>query len=166
MLYEICLCSAVADYRFITVWKLRAPIDAVWQAIYETEKWPSWWRGVVSVEDVRAGDSDGIGAVRRYVWRSRLPYTLAFDMEATRIEAPRLLEGKASGELEGAGTWRLAETEGVTTVGYTWEVRTTRPWMNLLTPLARPLFAWNHDYVMKQGGEDLARLLGAELIAS
>jgi hypothetical protein len=27
-----------------------------------------------------------------------------------------------------------------------------------LEPLARPLFKWNHDAVMKQGGEALARL--------
>jgi uncharacterized protein YndB with AHSA1/START domain len=156
----------LAEYRFVTVWKLRAPIDAVWQAIVEADKWPYWWRGVVSVQSLRAGDAQGVGGVARYVWRSRLPYTLAFDMEVTRVEPPALIEGRASGELEGTGTWRLVETDGVTTVGYTWEVRTTRPWMNLLTPIARPLFAWNHDYVMKSGGECLARLLGTELLAT
>jgi uncharacterized protein YndB with AHSA1/START domain len=155
----------LAEYRFVTVWKLRAPIAAVWQAILETDKWPSWWRGVVSVERLRAGDAQGVGAAARYVWRSRLPYTLAFDMEVTRAEPHALLEGRASGELEGTGTWRLVETDGVTTVGYTWQVRTTRPWMNLLAPIARPLFAWNHDYVMKSGGEGLARLLGTELVS-
>lgn len=35
--------------------------------------------------------------------------------------------------------------------------------MNLLAPVARPLFAWNHDVVMTWGGEGLARLLGAHL---
>ena len=32
-------------------------------------------------------------------------------------------------------------------------------------PLLRPVFAWNHDIVMRQGGEGLARLLGARLVA-
>ena len=31
--------------------------------------------------------------------------------------------------------------------------------MNVLSPAARPLFAWNHDVVMRQGGEGLAQLL-------
>jgi hypothetical protein len=43
-------------------------------------------------------------------------------------------------------------------------VKTTEWWMNLLAPIARPLFAWNHDVVMRQGGEGLARLLGTRLL--
>jgi hypothetical protein len=54
----------------------------------------------------------------------------------------------------------------VTTVLYDWDVHTTRPWMNLLAPLARPVFAWNHDWVMKRGGKGLARLLDAPLIVA
>jgi hypothetical protein len=37
--------------------------------------------------------------------------------------------------------------------------------MNLLAPLARPAFKGNHDYVMRNGGEGIAKLLGAKLIA-
>jgi len=32
-------------------------------------------------------------------------------------------------------------------------------------PLARPVFAWNHDAVMRQGAAGLAERLGAELVA-
>ena len=156
----------MAEYRFETTWKLRAPIDAVWSAILQIDRWPEWWKGVVAVRSLAPGDEKGIGAVRRYVWRSWLPYTLEFDMESTRIEPPRLLEGRASGELAGRGLWQLEEAAGVTSARYTWEVRTARPWMNLLAPIARPAFAWNHDYVMRNGARGLARLLNAELIAS
>jgi hypothetical protein len=37
--------------------------------------------------------------------------------------------------------------------------------MNVLAPLARPAFAWNHDIVMRQGADGIARELGARLIA-
>ncbi|HLF77382.1 MAG TPA: SRPBCC family protein [Dehalococcoidia bacterium] len=151
----------MADYRFVTIWQLRAPIQDVWQAIHESEKWPSWWKGVLSVSEVPGKDEN----VKRYVWKSILPYKLAFDMEVTRVEAPRHLEGKASGELEGTGVWELSENAGITTVKYTWAVKTTRLWMNLLAPLARPAFAWNHDYVMKHGAEGLAKLLKADLLS-
>jgi hypothetical protein len=38
--------------------------------------------------------------------------------------------------------------------------------MNLLAPVARPIFAWNHDYVMRNGADGLSRLLGATLLAA
>jgi hypothetical protein len=56
--------------------------------------------------------------------------------------------------------------DGVTAVLYEWDVRTTRAWMNALAPVARPLFTRSHDRVMRQGGEGLARRLGARLLAA
>jgi hypothetical protein len=37
--------------------------------------------------------------------------------------------------------------------------------MNAIAPFARPVFAWNHHAVMKQGGFGLARQLDARLVA-
>jgi uncharacterized protein YndB with AHSA1/START domain len=156
----------MASYRFLTTWCLEAPIGPVWEAIHDSERWPEWWRGVERVVELDPGDEAGIGQVGRYTWKSRLPYELSFDVTTLRKERPHLLEGEASGELAGTGTWRLSEGGGLTTVLYEWDVRTTRAWMNLLAPLARPVFAWNHDWVMKHGGEGLARLLGARLVVA
>jgi hypothetical protein len=151
-------------YAFVTVWRLRAPLAPIWEEIVHTERWPQWWKGVERVDILSAGDDNGVGSRGRYVWKSKLPYTLAFEMETVRVEPMSLIEGHATGELEGTGTWRLSESDGVTTVRYDWNVRTTRWWMNLLAPIAKPIFKWNHDYVMRHGGEGLARLLGAELL--
>lgn len=156
----------MAGYRFLTTWVVAAPIDRVFDAIHDNASWPSGWKGVEEVEREEPGDADGVGALDRFVWKSRLPYRLEFRMRITRVERPRLLEGEAVGELEGEGRWRLYEGDGETAVIYEWNVRTTEPWMNVLAPVARPFFAWNHDVVMRQGGEGLARLLGAPLIVS
>jgi uncharacterized protein YndB with AHSA1/START domain len=155
----------MADYRFLTTWLIDADRKRVWDAIYESERWPEWWRGVTETERLADGDEDGIGQVGRYVWKSRLPYRLEFTMRTTKVEPHRLLEGEASGELAGTGRWRFFEQDGVTAVIYEWNVHTTKAWMNLLTPVARPLFAVNHDYVMRNGGEGLAKLLEARLLA-
>ena len=149
----------MTDYSFITQWWFDAPIERVWEAIRGAERWPSWWRSVSAVENVSAGDDSGIGEVRRFTWRGRLPYTLTFEMKTTRVEPPSLLEGVATGELEGAGRWRLASESGGTAVRYDWNVRATKRWMRLLAPVARPLFSWNHDAVMKDGERGLRRLL-------
>ena len=156
----------MADYRFLTTWLLEAPRAEVFQAIWDSERWPSWWRGVRRAELLEPGAADGVGRLWDFTWRSRLPYDLTFRLRVTRVERPWLLEGDADGELIGVGRWRLYRGAAGTAVVYEWNVRTARAWMNRLAPVARPAFAWNHDAVMRQGGERLARRLGASLIAS
>jgi uncharacterized protein YndB with AHSA1/START domain len=156
----------VADYRFLTTWLIEAPRAAVFEVIRDAERWPEWWRGVESVLTLEPGDDDGVGSLGRYVWRSRLPYRIEFDTRTLRVERPFLMEGRASGGLEGTGVWRLFEERGVTAVTYDWRVRTTGAWMNRVAPLLRPAFAWNHDVVMRWGGECLARRVGAPLLAN
>ena len=155
----------MAEYRFLTTWLLEAERERVWDAIYDSERWPEWWRGVLEAEKLEEGDQAGVGQYGRYVWRSRLPYRVEFFILTTRVERPHLLEGEASGELEGVGRWRLFEQDGITAVTYEWNVHTTRAWMNALAPVAKPIFEVNHDWVMRNGGQGLARLLGAELLA-
>jgi uncharacterized protein YndB with AHSA1/START domain len=156
----------VRRYEFLTTWVLQAPRDRVWEAIWESARWPEWWRGVERVVELEPGDEDGVGQRSRYTWRSRLPYDLDFEMRTTHVERPRLLEGEAAGELSGVGRWRLFEEDSATAVVYEWQVGTTKRWMNALAPLARPAFAWNHDWVMRNGGLGLAGLLGCRLLAS
>lgn len=149
----------MATYSFKTSWQFAAPIEQVWDALIDSTAWPRWWRGVKRVE--RQGDEpdDSVGRVERQLWKSRLPYTLAFTMEITAIEHLRRISGRATGELEGTGTWLLEHRDGVTYVEYDWDVSTTSRWMNLLAPLARPAFAWNHNVVMEWGRVGLERML-------
>jgi len=154
----------MASYCFVTTWILAAPREDVWKAIYAIESWPAWWPGVRSVEQLEPGDADGIGALYGHEWRSVIPYPVRFETRITRIELPHLIEARADGELAGTGRWRFFDG-GDTAVTYEWNVRTTKPWMNLAAPVARPIFRWNHNAVMHQGGEGLAKLLGARLLA-
>ena len=157
----------MADYSFITHWFFSVPIEEVWDELYHTSRWPSWWKAVVSVEELSKGDELGVGGVKLFTWRTALPYTLSFEMKATRIEPPHIIEGEAYGELDGYGRWTLTERDGGTAVQYEWNVKATKPWMRILSPIARPAFQWNHDVVMRWGEESLKkRLEGKKLDAS
>jgi uncharacterized membrane protein len=153
----------VAQYEFLTTWCVDAPIEAVYDLLNDSPGYPRWWKGVQSVEVLEQGDEEGIGELAHFTWRSVLPYSLGFDSRVSRLEPPYLIEAQATGELEGVGTWRLYEGQG-TAIVYDWRVRTTKLWMNLFGPLARPAFSWNHDIVMRQGGEGLAAELDTRLL--
>ena len=155
----------MAPYEFLTTWCLDAPIGPVFDLLSDVGGYPRWWKGVLSVQLLAGGDAGGLAARHRLTWRSALPYSLTFDLEVTRVQRPHLIEGRATGELDGFGTWRLYEgSEGVAVV-YDWRVHTTKRWMNALGPLLRPAFVYNHDLVMRQGGVGLASELGATLLA-
>lgn len=102
----------------------------------------------------------------RLVWHGKLPYRLSFDMRVSRVEPYELIEGTATGELEGSGVWRFLSEGGTTRIRYEWVVIATKPWMRLLAPVLGPAFRWNHDRVMTVGGEGLARRLRCELLSA
>jgi hypothetical protein len=135
-----------ARYSFLTTWLLQSPREPVWDVIYDEAAWPEWWRGVEVAEEVRPGNPDGVGTISRMVWRSLLPYRVEFEVTATKVERFSLMEGQATGDLEGT-------------------VITTKAWMNRMAPLLRPVFEWNHDWVMRRGGEGIAARLGVPLLA-
>lgn len=155
----------MARFCFITVWRIEAPLAAVCDAVSRCQHWPQWWPAVQHVRELLPGDEQGIGSVRHFTWKGPLPYQLRFDVRVTQIVPHTLLEGWASGEVEGMGRWRFADEGGITVVQYEWDVRTNRQWMTWLAPLAWPLFKWNHDRVMRQGAEGMARLLNARLLS-
>jgi carbon monoxide dehydrogenase subunit G len=156
----------MADYHYVSTWRLQAPIEQVWAAISDLEHLPAWYTGIQEVQILAPGDAQGVGARVRYVIKGRLPLRLAFEATVTRAVPPQESELRAEGELSGSGRWSLEQHDEVTTARYTWDVRTTRSWMNLVAPVARPLFTWNSKGVMLGAGAGLARFLGVPLISA
>lgn len=146
---------AATRFELVSEWHFDTPVERIWAELTRPDDWPAWWRAVRRVETIRDGDRNGVGAVRRFTWGTALPYTLSFEMTATRVEPMTLIEGEARGELDGVGRWTLAAANGSTRVRYDWNIDITRPWQVSLAPLLRPVYAWNHNVVMGWGYEDL-----------
>jgi hypothetical protein len=154
----------MARYRFVTEWQAEAPIEQVWDTLLDYRQWPTWWKGFRDVRQIHPGDERGIGMTLRQGWRSRVPYTLTFDLEITDAERRRRLEGRVTGDVEGTCSWTFQEREGSTEVRFVMDVRTTRPWMNIPVPFARRIFTGNYDTIMRWGSEGMARLLRATVV--
>jgi uncharacterized protein YndB with AHSA1/START domain len=140
-----------------------APQQRVWEALTHPEEWPQWWRYVEQVELLEAGNEQDVGALRRLHWGTRLPYAIDLLVRTTVVSEPRVLEVAASGDLAGQGRWDLKPTASGTRVRYTWSIQLDKPWMRRFAPLLKPVFAWNHHAVMREGAAGLARHLDATL---
>jgi uncharacterized protein YndB with AHSA1/START domain len=150
-----------SQYSFVTHWTFDAPVGHVWDELSTPEQWPRWWKGVIAVDPIEPADAAGLNAYYRFVMKSALPYRLAFNIRTTRRERPTTIEAKSDGELAGVGLWTLSPTAAGTAVRYDWNVEASKAWMRTLAPIARPIFEWNHDVIMKWGQEGLAKRLGS-----
>lgn len=153
----------MADYTFSTIWRVEASISEVWDILCHPDQWPQWWRSLEQIVELKKGDIQGIGALHRYTWKGVLPYRITFDIHVLKILPFCLLEGAASGAVEGRGVWSIYDNGVDTIVRYDWNIRTNTRWMNYMAPLAAPIFRWNHDMVMREGAKGLARKLGTHV---
>ena len=151
----------MAEYKFITHWKLDAPLPEIWDIVNDPERWNEWWQGVL---EVKALSDSTTGNIRfEHTWRSFIPYKLKFITTVTEIDPLKSIFATVTGELEGTGKWEFKENNEGTEVTYYWFVRTTMNWMKITAPFLSWLFRWNHDTVMRWGGEGLAKKLNCSM---
>ncbi len=154
-------------YTLVTVWRIRAPLEKVWEVLSQPERWPTWWPYVKQVQTVQPGNPEtGIGLIHRHHWFTCLPYGLCFDLEALEIQPLQSVKTRVSGDLVGVGRCRTRARGPVTLIRFDWHVHTAPRWMNLLSPLARPVFLWNHQRVMAAGEAGLRDLLALSGLSS
>ena len=146
----------MATYRFVSTWRLPAPVERVWDAL-QLPGMP-WWPNMVRFRPLTPGPTR-VGSRSERVTRGALPYTLRYEMTVTHIDPPREMAYTSAGDLVGEGRYVLHPSAGGTEVVFHWNVETTGRWLNLLAPLLKPLFAWNHNRVMADGERALARYL-------
>lgn len=152
-------------YHFITHIELNAQPQAIWETLARSEQWIEWWHWLREVEVLNEGGSDGVGRRVRHVVSSPLRYRLTYFGLVTRAVEPVMSRFEAEGDLEGRGQFALEPTEsGTTVLMFHWLVETPKPWMNVLAPLARPIFIWNHHRLMEDFGRDLAEALSVQLV--
>jgi mannose-6-phosphate isomerase-like protein (cupin superfamily) len=154
--------GSASEYRFLDKWFIPYPIDVVFEALLHGEDYPRWWgeawKRVTPIGDAPAGS---IGAKTEVIAGGFLPYTITLELEVARIEHPNLIGVLSRGDLEGTGTWRLHEFDGGTAVSYDWRVRAGKPLIRRFSPIVKPLFRANHNWVMRRGEGALTRWLAS-----
>lgn len=141
-----------------------APIEDVYEVIVAPEGWVGDWADAVTVRREATGDRDGRGGRFAATVRAPVGYQLSATIETVEAERPLRLRMRSTGDLEGGGVWELRSRPDGTDVRFAWDVDTTAAWMNLLTPVARPLFEWSHGVVVRHATHAAAASLGTEVL--
>src|SRR5688500_3771980 len=73
--------NRMSRYDLVSHWHLDAPMDQVWRKLVDVESWPTWWSYVQEVIVLDRGDAQGVGAVHRVTWGTRVPNQLTLTMK-------------------------------------------------------------------------------------
>lgn len=152
-------------YRFLTEFELSSAPAAIEDTLRDVGNWSTWWSWVRRIETLTT-EHGVVGARYRNHIATPLLYSFTYDTELVEV-TDELIRLSVSGDLEGSGLFRFRETEsGGSFLSFDWSVQTRKGWMNLLAPVARPIFVWNHHRLMADFGEGLGRATGGELLAT
>jgi hypothetical protein len=149
-------------YHFEDHWDVPFPIDDVWTVLSRARDFPLWWKGVyLSVQPLDDSKEPRVGTRVAAVARGWLPYKLRFTIETTKLEKPRLIAFKATGDFEtGESRWLLTPTANETThVILDWNPMVEKPIVKLLSPILKPVFRWNHHWTMVRGQRQITDYL-------
>lgn len=149
----------MSHYQFIDHWYINAPIEQVFRHVADASSYPRWWPVYPQVEVLKTGDANGIGGCTRLVVKSALGYTLNLEVTTVEANAPTYLKTVTRGQLEGTGVWQFEQQGPTTHATWTWIVNSNHPLLNLLEPIAKPLFRWSHNDASAKGHRGLKHLL-------
>lgn len=152
---------AVHDYHFVTTWHFdQTTCEEISDVLSRAEDLPRWWPTVyLSVKVVAPGDVRGIGKRVELHTRGWLPYTLRWSFVVIESRTPHGFTLDAQGDFVGRGAWTFTPDAGGVRVVYDWGIRAEKGLIRTLSPVLKPLFAWNHHWAMRQGQESLRREL-------
>ncbi len=140
-----------SEYEFLTQWAFNHPRATLYSLLSQPSEYPQWIRGVqISVAMLNAGNPDGTQREDLVSLRSFLPYTLTWKMKCVEADGKHRIVALIQGDLVGQGIWSIREiSKACSEVSFEWKVILTRPSLNRWGWVLRPLWVWNHHWVMQ-----------------
>lgn len=140
-------------YVFRSEWHLAAPPDDVYVALEELRGYPDWWPEIrrVTQLDERTAEVH---------CKATLPYELVFvTSQIRRDREAGVLEASLRGDLDGFSRWTITADGSGTLAVFDEEVTAAKRLLQVLAPVARPVFRANHELMMRHGQRGLRTYL-------
>jgi hypothetical protein len=147
------------DYHLITHWRVRARLEDVYGILIRPEHYPLWWPEVFLDASEKPGQPAVDGRTACFHVKGYLPYTLRFQARVPERRQPHGFTIDVSGDFNGRGVWSFRQRGSWVDTTYDWRVRVTKPLVQRLSFLLKPLFASNHYWVMRRGEVRLREML-------
>jgi len=144
------------EYHFHTHWFVEGTVKEVADILGDAEGLKRWWPSVyLDVREVKPGDERGAGKEIELFTKGWLPYTLRWRFKVTESNYPCGFTIQALGDFVGTGVWTLSQEGEWVNVEYDWRIRAEKPLLRFLSPVLKPIFAFNHRWAMEQGERSL-----------
>src|SRR3989442_1277875 len=144
------------DYHFLTRWLVAGDVKEVADIIEDALSLPRWWPAVYfEVEQIEPGGEGGVGKLIGLRAGGWLPYTLRINFRTVESHYPHGFTMKATGDLEGTGTWAFEQDGPNVNVTYDWTIRANKSVIRRLSFVLKPIFRSNHNWTMRRGEESL-----------
>lgn len=144
------------QYQFITYWRVQSTCQEISDILGDAPDLVRWWPSVyLDVQELEAGDENGIGKVISLHTKGWLPYTLRWQFRVTENRQPYGFSLEAWGDFTGRGVWTFVQDREWVDITYDWQIRADKPLLKHLSFLLKPLFAANHHWAMQKGRESL-----------
>ncbi|MGH2806941.1 MAG: SRPBCC family protein [Actinomycetota bacterium] len=137
-------------YKFQSIWRVAVAAPVAFEILHDLGSYPAWWREVKEAREL----DEGVFDLR---CRSFLPYDLRFISRLKVVDrANNILESNLEGDLEGFSRWTIHDDASGSALVFDEEVVTNKRSLNLLAPVARPAFRFNHTLMMRHGRQGFA----------
>lgn len=148
---------SATHYEFRSVWWITAQLGDVCSVLADLGRYPQWWPEIRHVTDLGGGRFEVVA-------RSLLPYELRFVNQGRADGRSGVLEAALSGDLAGTARWSIEPVGDSCRMVYDQEVDTHKRLLNLLAPVARPLFKANHALMMRHGEAGLRAFMAGHAL--
>ncbi|MDV6272876.1 SRPBCC family protein [Rhodococcus erythropolis] len=142
----------MTEFDFRSVWTLPASADRVYDVLADAERYSRWWP---QIRRVRTTDEhSGSMAIR-----SAVPLTLlVFGRRDVEDPVARYLKVHLSGAMIGWSSWSVRPAGSGCVADFRQQVAVSGA-LGLASRIAKPVFEWNHEAMMRGGHRGLSAYL-------
>ena len=144
------------EYHFITRWKIKGNVDRIYELLSHPLEFPNWWKKIISANLL---EEIGNRKPIRLKLKGWLPYTLQWELFNPQFERPYRITSDSRGDFEGHSAWTLRQVDQHVEALFDWRVSVRKPFLRKWSFVLRPLFIWNHNYIMKTWKKSLEQKL-------
>ncbi len=147
---------AANEYHLESNWQVAGTVREVYDITSDDEHLVDWWPAAfLRCDRVDMGQPGGVGKTLRVRTKGWLPYTMDWHQRVTETREPFGFSIETWGEFADRGVWTFVQNGPLVDIHFDWRIAAVKPLLRYLSPLLKPIFAFNHRWAMARGEEGL-----------